>query len=272
VELVPKVRVNGVELFHELQGAGEPVVLVHGSWGDHLSWQAVVPGLAPSFRVLTYDRRGNSQSERPGDGLRRDDEDDLAALLLELDLAPAHIVGTSFGASIVLGLAARRPELFRSLAVHEPPLMAIVEDAQVLPLMAEMQKKSAAVIARLKSGDIPGGAQQFVEEVAFGPGAWGQLPDDVRQTFTNNALTWVNEQEDPDWASLDIEALGAFSSPALLSEGDQSPPWFSVIIGRLGEILTRSESHVFRGAGHAPHRSHPDEYVRTLTDFIGAVH
>ncbi len=257
-----------MELFHELQGSGEPLVLVHGSWGDHVNWRTVAPSLAQSFRVLTYDRRGHSQSERPGDGLRRDDEDDLAALLLELDLAPAHIVGNSFGASIVFGLAARRPELFRSLIVHEPPLMAIVEDPDVLPLMTEFEKKEAAVIARLKAGDIPGGARQFVEDVAFGPGAWDQLPDSVRETFTNNGLTYVNEAEDPAWAELDIEALNDFSSPALLSEGDQSPPWFPVIIGRLAEVVQRSERHVYRGAGHVPHMTHPDEYVTTVTDFI----
>ncbi len=59
-----KVRVNGVELFREFQGEGEPLVLVHGSWVDHFNWQGVAPGLAGSFRVLTYYRRGHSQSER----------------------------------------------------------------------------------------------------------------------------------------------------------------------------------------------------------------
>lgn len=40
------------------------MVLIHGSWGDHANWQAVVPGLSESFRVLTYDRRGHSKSEK----------------------------------------------------------------------------------------------------------------------------------------------------------------------------------------------------------------
>ncbi len=59
-------NVNGVRLFYEVSGAGEvPLVLVHGSWGSHHNWDRVVPGLAESFRVLTYDRRGHSESERP---------------------------------------------------------------------------------------------------------------------------------------------------------------------------------------------------------------
>jgi len=262
--------VNGVELFFETKGEGDPLVLVHGSWGDHLNWQAVVPGLAKSFRVLAYDRRGHSQSERPGEGLRRDDEDDLAGIMQELELAPAHVAGNSFGASIVLGLAARRPELFRSLIIHEPPLLAIVEDPEVRPLMDEVQRKSDVVIGRLRAGDIAGGARQFVEEIALGPGAWDQLPSEVRETFKKNASTWVNEGEDPAWATLDLQSLSAFSRPSLLSGGDQSPQFFSVIIRKLAEALKGSSRHVFRGAGHVPHLTNADEYVRTLTSFIGA--
>jgi pimeloyl-ACP methyl ester carboxylesterase len=265
------VRVNGVELFHESQGKGEPLVFVHGSWGDHFNWRLVAPGLARSFRVLTYDRRGNSQSEHPGQGLRKDDEDDLAALIEELDVAPAHVVGNSFGASIALGLAARRPELFRSLIVHEPPLMAIAEEPELMTVMNEFQGKVDAVIDRLREGDIPGGAEQFVDEVAFGPGAWDGLPDEVRETFINNAMTWLNEQDDPGWATLDLESLAAFPVPTLLTEGDQSPPWFPVIVRRLAESLKRSERHVFSGAGHVPHMTHADDYVTTVTKYISAV-
>jgi pimeloyl-ACP methyl ester carboxylesterase len=58
-------RVNGVELYYELSGSGEPLVLVHGSWGDHHNWDAVAGSPAQSFQVLTFDRRGHSASERP---------------------------------------------------------------------------------------------------------------------------------------------------------------------------------------------------------------
>ena len=89
-------EVNGVRLRYELAAGGEsPLVLVHGSWGDHHIWDGIVPALAQSFRVLTYDRRGHSDSQRPtGQGSVLDDVADLAALIEQLDLAPAHILRT----------------------------------------------------------------------------------------------------------------------------------------------------------------------------------
>jgi pimeloyl-ACP methyl ester carboxylesterase len=267
---LPHVRVNGVNLYYQLTGSGDPLVLVHGAWGDHTSWQLVVPELARSFRVLTYDRRGHSQSERPaGQGFRAQDEDDLGALIETLDLAPAHVVGNSFGASTALGLASRRPELFRSLVLHEPPLMGIVAgDEEFEPLMKELQDKTDAVLEQLEAGDIQGGTRRFVEEIAFGPGMWEQLPEQARQTFMNNAPTFLDEQRDPSWADLDPTKLLSFSAPALLTHGDQSPPWFPVIITRLAEAMEKAQQVTVPGAGHAPHRTHPALYAQTIAGFI----
>src|ERR671915_741574 len=103
-------HVNGVRVAYELTGSAEvPLVLVHGSWGSHHNWDPVVPALAAQFRVVTYERRGHSDSERPpGQGSFREDVADLAALIEHLGLAPAWVVGNSSGAIITLQLAAAR--------------------------------------------------------------------------------------------------------------------------------------------------------------------
>jgi pimeloyl-ACP methyl ester carboxylesterase len=226
--------------------------------------------LAESFRVVTYDRRGHSQSERPSaQGSRREDEDDLAALMGALDCAPAHVAGNSFGASIVLGLAGRRPELFRSAMAHEPPLIAMVaDDLELQPLMQEVQAKATSVLKQLDGGDIPGGTRRFVEELALGPGMWEQLPEQARQIAMDNAATFLDEQRDPAWASLGLADLVRFASPVLLTRGDQSPPWFSKIVAKLEQALPRAEVRTIPGAGHIPHETHAHDYVATLTNFI----
>ncbi|HET7372683.1 MAG TPA: alpha/beta hydrolase, partial [Gemmatimonadaceae bacterium] len=105
------ITVNGTRLYYEIEGTSDmPVVLVHGSWGSHHNWDAVAPALSRSFRLLTYDRRGHSQSARPtSQGSLLEDAMDLAALLEALEMVPAHIVGNSGGAAVALRLATERP-------------------------------------------------------------------------------------------------------------------------------------------------------------------
>ena len=122
---MPTKTINGAQLYYELTGDGAPLVLVHGSWIDATSWDLVVPAFADHHRVVTYDRRGHSRSRRTAAGSRRQDEDDLIALLETFDLAPAHLVGNSFGAGIVLAVAGRRPDLVRSVVAHEPTLVGV---------------------------------------------------------------------------------------------------------------------------------------------------
>ncbi|GHB46346.1 alpha/beta hydrolase [Streptomyces cirratus] len=266
---MPRARVNGVELFYEVTGEGDPLVLVHGSWADHHTWRLVVPRLAESYRVVVYDRRGHSRSERPpGPGTRTQDEDDLAALIETLDLAPAHVAGSSFGGSTALGLAARRPDLFRTLAAHEPPLLGLVEGDQE----AEAARlRLDAVFADIRAGDRAAAARRFVEEVVSGPGEWERVPEPIRETFVANAPTFLDEQSDPSWAMVDLPRLAAtYTGPVLLTLGGEGMPWFPGITAKLAKALRRARVVTLEGAGHVPHLTHPDAYVDTLTGFLRA--
>jgi pimeloyl-ACP methyl ester carboxylesterase len=262
--------VNGVQLCYQLNGTGKvPLVLVHGSWASHHTWDLVVPGLADAFRVLTYDRRGHSESERPtGEGSVREDVADLAALIAHLGLAPAWVAGNSFGASITLRLAGERPDLVRGLLGHEPPLFSLLAaDPAVAPMLEEVGQRIAAVVERIASGDHAGAAEQFVETVALGPGTWAQLPAAFQQTFTENAPTFLDEANDPEQLGFDLDWIRGFSQPALLTRGDQSPRIFAPVVAKLAEVLPRVEVVTFPGSGHIPHATHPDTYVEAIIAF-----
>ena len=272
---MPSIAANGAQLYYEITGTSDvPIVLVHGSWGDHHNWDMVASALARSFRVLTYDRRGHSRSARaPGDGTQHEDAMDLAALLEALDFAPAHIVGNSFGAAITLRLACERADLFRSLTAHEPPLFAVLEGNAMFqaPLVA-MEERVGAVIELLNAGDEPGGARLFVETIAFGRGSWERLPESTRQTFIANAWTWLEELQDPAWSILDPRKLQRFSGPALLTRGDQSPPFFPAVVAQVARALPQATQHLFAGAGHVPHLEQPAAFVDVVTRFIMNAH
>jgi pimeloyl-ACP methyl ester carboxylesterase len=263
-------RVNGVELYYELSGSGEPLVLVHGSWGDHHNWDLVVSPLAESFRVLAYDRRGHSASERPaGQGNVFEDADDLAGLIEELGLAPAHIAGNSFGAIIALRAATRRPDIFRSLIVHEPPLFPLLAGTELEPAVGEVQRRIDAVVALLEDGDHEPAAELFVETIAFGPGAWeGQLTPEMREVFIANAPTWLDEVRDPDALQMDLEPLARFDKPALVTSGTESAPFFGPVVDMVAKSLPRAERVTIEGADHVPHIGVPERYVDLVRTFV----
>jgi pimeloyl-ACP methyl ester carboxylesterase len=266
---VAVLRVNGIELYYELSGSGEPLVLVHGSWGDHHNWDPVVPVLAQSFQVLAYDRRGHSASERPaGQGSVFEDADDLAGLIDELDLSPAHVAGGSFGAVVALRAATRRPEVFRSLIVHEPPLFPLLAGTEYEPALAQVQQRAGTVVELLESGDQEGAARLFVDTIAFGPEAWDeQLTPQMRDMFVTNAPTFLDEARDPDALQMDLDALEAFDRPALLTSGSESAPFFGPVVDIVARRLRQSERVTIDGADHVPHISVPDRYVELVRRF-----
>ena len=263
-----QTAVNSVNLDYELHGDGEPVAMVHGSWVDSAVWGLVVPGLAESFKVLVYDRRGHSRSERPAPaGSVDEDGDDLAALLEALDLAPAHVVTNSFGGNIALRLATRRPDLFRSLTCHEPPLWSLLEDdPESQAILQQGGDSLESVGRRIAEGDHEGASRQFVEEVAFGPGAWeNALSPEVRATFIRNAPTYLDELGDPNQLNIDKEALAHLDVPVHLTEGSESPPVFIRVNDRLVKLIPRVTREMIQGAAHVPQLTTPERYVEVIT-------
>jgi pimeloyl-ACP methyl ester carboxylesterase len=270
---MPQTKVNGVALYYELEGSGEPLALVHGSWGDATSWRSVVPGLAEHFRVLAYDRRGHSRSERPDTSRSIDDDgDDLAALLEALDLAPAHVATNSWGGNIALRLATRRADVFRSLSCHEPPLWSLLEgDADSEEMLQRGARSLEEVGRRIAAGNHEGAARHFVEEVAFGPGAWEyELPANMRAVFVHNAPTFLDELQDPDQLKADQDALARLEVPVRLTEGSESPPVFPRVIDRLARLIPHVTRETIDGAAHVPQLSTPERYVEVTTRALQA--
>jgi pimeloyl-ACP methyl ester carboxylesterase len=128
----------------------------------------------------------------------------------------------------------------------------------------------SAVVSLLTAGESTEGARQFVETIAFGPGAWMELPEQVRETFVSNAPTWLDEVHDPEALEIDLAGLRRCAAPALLTMGDQSAPFFPAVVNRVASALPAAKTRTLAGAGHVPHLSHSAEYVEVVTGFIEA--
>lgn len=267
------LRVNGVELFYERAGAGERVVLTHGAWGDGRTWQAVTGRLVDRFEVVAWDRRGHSRSQDGnGPGSVQEDAADLAALIEALGPESVHAVGNSAGGNVVLNLMTMRPDLVKTAAVHEPGpfgLLGESEDPHLVEVMQQEKQLTDDVERLISDGQARRAARYFVEEIAVGSGAWEHFPDEMKMIMETNASTVADDIRDGwDAYSVDIGALATSSVPLLISTGSESPEMESNAAHELARRLPAARMASLNGAGHIPHRTHPDEYITLLIDFM----
>jgi pimeloyl-ACP methyl ester carboxylesterase len=143
-----------------------------------------------------------------------------------------------------------------------------MDDPASAPALRAIDERMTNVLRLLREGHFRNAARQFVDTVAFGPGAWDKLPPARQDTLVNNAPTFLDELQDPNIAVVDLEALGRFDRPTLLSRGEQSPPFFPAVVGKIAAAMPTAEEMVFTGAGHTPHVSHPAEFVEMIAGFV----
>jgi len=123
---MPSIHVNDVELFYTEQGSGDQtIVFGHGLLMDNSMWDFVAPQFAGEYRVICFDFRGQGQSGDPGTGFEIDNlVSDTAELIRALCKQPVHYVGLSMGGMVGMPLAARHPELLRSLVLLDTSAQA----------------------------------------------------------------------------------------------------------------------------------------------------
>ncbi len=112
---------TGIEMYYEVTGTGDPLLLIMGTAADHSTWDAQVEAYKGDFTVVTYDARGTGQSTHPeavDDYSMRILADDAAALLDDLGIDRAHVSGLSLGSATAQELAINHPDKVATLQLH----------------------------------------------------------------------------------------------------------------------------------------------------------
>src|SRR6188472_1610646 len=112
---VSEIEVDGFKVVYRVAGEGPPVVFLHGFFGDHRVWRSQFE-LADEFKVIAWDAPGCGGSSTPPPTFAMSDYAHvLEGFIDALGIAPAHLVGNSFGGTLALELAIRRPDLVKSI-------------------------------------------------------------------------------------------------------------------------------------------------------------
>lgn len=267
-----RMHINQLRIAYTEEGQGQPVILVHGSWDTHAAWDRVTPELARKLRVIRYDRRGHGESEcPPGQGSYSEDVDDLCQLIEAMHSDTAvHLIGHSYGATIALLAAGQCPERVGSVLVHEPPVFGLLkQDPEAKALLPVIQQHMDQAIALLESGRHEEGARYFAEHIGFGPGFWEDvLTAEMRASFVAHASTWLDQARDPTRLDIVPEMFTRLQVPVCLSTGTQGLPWYPPTMAHLSRLIPDARLVTIPGAGHAPHLTHPEQWVRLSLSFI----
>src|SRR5262245_26552811 len=150
---MPTVRANGIDLFYQVRGHGDPLLLIAGFGCDHTIWSLVVPALAAHHRVIAFDNRGVGRSSGPDTvtGIPQMAED-AAGLLGALGLDRVHVAGHSMGGMIAQELALAHPERVRTLTLlsscarQDARGRAIIESWGDLPRLVDVATATRLIL------------------------------------------------------------------------------------------------------------------------------
>lgn len=253
-----RIDVNGATLEYEVNGTGDPVLLIHGT-GVAATFAPTMtqPSLA-KYRLIRYHRRGFAGSSRaPVPFSMRDQAADAAALLEKLGVSRAHVVGHSFGGSVALQLALDRPAMVRSLVVMEPPIFD--PNAAVSPF--------AALEKTYQSGDKLSAMATF-SQMSYGPdwrtlasrvpGGPAQVERDVDTVFQSEAPSMVK------WGFGAAEASRIAQPIIYITGGGRHG-------GSLKQLRTwipAIESRVVPGVTHAMLMEDPPAVAQAIAEFL----
>jgi pimeloyl-ACP methyl ester carboxylesterase len=253
------VEVNGVRLHVEERGRGDPILGLHGTGSSAMAWREAAETLSDLGRVIVYDRRGCTRSERPEPYVTSVGEHakDAAALIRTLDAAPAILIGRSYGGEIAVEVALAHPELVRALVLLEGASMSLDPEAKA------WEEALLSSVEEAAERDPASVAQTFLR-VVLGDDAWESLPALARQGFRDNGPAILAELRGGSLPTT-AEDLGRISVPTLLVAGEDSPEIFGRVTERMAAAIAGARVERVPG-GHLIDPAGPAvlEFVRSV--------
>jgi non-heme chloroperoxidase len=254
------IEINGRQLHYVDQEDQQPaIIFIHGGLDDYRCWQFQMDTFSKKYRTISYSRRFAYPNKWIGnvvtDNTIEDNAKDLAELIRKLDLAPAHLVGASYGAFITLYCASRNPELAKTLVLNEPPILPFLARSHQKDDVELLQRFRTRVQSptedAFKRGDFQKAAQTFIDRVMDIENFFDQLPEEDKQYLMDNAKSLEGELESAQPSSFTIEDVKQITTiPTLLVKGELSPKYFLRIIDILSDNMPNSEQIVIPNVSH----------------------
>ncbi|HKU36892.1 MAG TPA: alpha/beta fold hydrolase [Polyangiales bacterium] len=271
-----RVYAHGVDTFYLEAGHGDPVVLLHGLGSTNSGMLPTLDDLARDYRVIAPDIPGFGESGKPirayhaGFFARW-----LLALMRELNIERAHLVGNSMGGRIALEVALRAPERVDRLALLAPAV-ALRKLRQFVPLVRALRPELALLPLRTSRAAVIAMIRQFFADASRVDPSWLEAgADEFLRVFSTprgrvaffSALREI--YLDAPWGARGFWArLETLSTPTLFLWGDRDRLVPAKFARHVSRAVPHAESIVLPDSGHVPHFEHPAETHRLIRDFL----
>ena len=264
------VTASGVRLRVVEAGSGPPVVLIHGLFVDHTSWDLVMPELAETFRVVALDLPGFGASEKPPPSRFPYGIDAFAEAIADLyaglELGPAAVVGHALGGAVALTLAARHPELVSRLALLDT--LCYDSGAGRYGELALLPFVGGLVLKQLWGRGL---FRRHFQETVFGPTSSVATPRIDRYYDAFNAPAARSSALATLRATVDTRGVVAqttrIQAPTLVVWGRHDRVWPASFGQRLSREI-RGSGFELLDCGHSPQEEKPADIVRILRRFL----
>jgi 3-oxoadipate enol-lactonase len=263
---MPFAAVNDVQLYYELSAAqsgdAPTIIFINGIFQDTTSWALTVRAVAPTFRTLIYDCRGQGQSDKPQTGPYTPElhARDLAALLDVLHIERAHCVGLSNGGLVLMHFAKLFPARLRKLVcVDTFSHLDAVQQAMLHSWRAALEAGGSALRFTVSLPWTWGAdflAQNYDTIMALREKA-AQLPTHSSIHLVDGALT----HDARAW-------LGDIRAPTLVVQGTEDKMLSIEKAHALQRAIPNAQLHLIAGAGHAAWLEKATEFNQVLLEFL----
>ena len=267
---MPKITVNGAELYHEQHGIGpETIVFAHGLLWSGRMFDDQVKALQDRYRCIAFDFRGQGQSQVTQDGYDIDTLYADAAVLIEaLGCAPCHFAGLSMGGFIAMRLGIRRPELVKSLILMEtsadPEPEENIGNYRMLGFVVRWLGLSlvANPVMKIMFGQI------FLNDPARAP-----LRDEWRRRLLANHRVGITRALSGVVTRQGVyDQIDQIKVPTLIIVGDQDVATLPAKAERIHARIPGSKLVVIPGAGHTSSVEEPAAVNTAIDQFLSGLH
>jgi len=255
------IEINGRQLHYIEQGedSQQPaIIFIHGGLDDYRCWQFQMDYFSRKYHVISYSRRFAYPNKWIGnvvtDNTIEENAKDLAELIRKLDLAPAHLVGASYGAFTTLYCVSKNPELAKIMVLNEPPILSFLARSPMKDDVELLQQFRTRVQSptedAFKKEDFKKAAQIFINRIMDIENFFEQLSERDKQLLMDNAKSLEGELESAQPSSFSVEDVKRMITPTLLVKGELSPKFFHRISDILSDNMPNTEQIVIPNVSH----------------------